>query len=161
METPPPLLRLKSNTVSDQGNQGTCFAHTATRLLSRLIKLRFTDYFKIQNESCSFLYNTRYTIYSCFIEEKENGNCKDNLDEDGWNKENISALLYRFIYNIITEKFGCDGGKTYDAILYVLDFLRNSELTLPYVKSILLIFTDETDDSYSLYSPYFDKLDNK
>lgn len=167
------LIRQVSSTIGTQNNEGTCFAHAATRVLARLFKVKFSQYFPIQNENCSHYYDTVdcTNIFKCFEDERAGrqtftiGKCDTELDDDGWRKENISALLFTFIYKIITTEFGCYGGQPYDVIKYVLDHFRTlSEITSSDVMELLIpkassiYSTSQYYIDKSVYFEYFKKL---
>jgi hypothetical protein len=64
--------RGKSHYVANQGQEGTCMYHGITRLLARLIKVRFHQYFSEGNEIINEYYNTincgkTTTIFECII----------------------------------------------------------------------------------------------
>lgn len=64
----PQLSRATSLTVSDQLG-GTCFAHTASRVLSRFIKIFCGDYFdNTVLEKCSYYYKEKCSVkpFECF-----------------------------------------------------------------------------------------------
>ena len=68
-ETP---KRGKSQYDANQGQEGTCMLHGITRLLARLIKVRFHQYFSEGNEQINEYYNTincgkTTTIFECII----------------------------------------------------------------------------------------------
>jgi C1A family cysteine protease len=69
MSTPKPQLsRATSLTVSNQ-NGGTCFAHTASRVLARFIKIFCGDYFdNTVLEKCSYYYKEHCSVnpFECF-----------------------------------------------------------------------------------------------
>jgi len=68
-ETP---KRGKSHYDTNQGPEGTCMWHGISRLLARLIKVRFHEYFSEGNERINEYYNTincgkTTTIFECII----------------------------------------------------------------------------------------------
>lgn len=131
----PPLTRAQSLTVSDQETEGTCYAHAISRMISRLFKVRFPDMFPYVDERSSYLYRTVAckNIFHCFIQEYNNKinpiykNAK--YDADGWNKENLSALLYSFIYKVITINLGCDGGSTVISVDFILNYFSQIDIS--------------------------------
>jgi len=48
-----------------------------------------------------------------------------DLDDEGWKKENISALLFTYIYKLITAEYGCDTGDIDHAYKFVFSHLKN------------------------------------
>jgi len=183
----PQLSRATSLTVSNQSG-GTCFAHTASRILARFIKIFCGDYFdSTVLEKCSYYYKQHCSVnpFECFNKNlkryksytaqpssldvlnfrksraqkhfRKYPSClgsPETRDETGNLKENISAALYSYIYITITNKYGCNGGKTYDIInvffennfkteisiediAYTLNFAKpcNESACFPYIKS--------------------------
>ena len=153
--SPPPkqrtgLVREQSDIITDQEDQGTCYAHTVSHMLSRLVKKHFKEHFENQKEKCSHLYRTKscINIFKCLLEAREKFKSqldeygldkeefKSQLDNYGWDKENISALLFTFIYRVVVNRFGCAGGKIPKSLYYFFEYL-NSDITLESVKDIL------------------------
>jgi len=149
--SPPPkqqtgLVREKSDIITDQEDQGTCYAHTVSHMLSRLVKKHFKEHFESQKEKCSHLYRTKscINIFKCLLEARDEFKSqleareefKSQLDEYGWEKENISALLFTFIYRVVVNRFGCARGKIPNSLYYFFGYL-NSNITLESVKDIL------------------------
>jgi hypothetical protein len=153
------MIRQNSVFLSNQGSEGTCYAHAVTRMLSRYIKKKYSRFFPIENEKCSYYYHTISCadIWKCFIDVKNNtlDFCTENLDDDGWNKENISALLYVYIYKLLTKKYGCNGA-TIDEIKNIVFFFKDhlrSVLNLTFIKNTL-----EPPELPSEHIVYFEKL---
>jgi C1A family cysteine protease len=181
------LSRATSLTISNQLG-GTCFAHTASRILARFIKIFCGDYFdNTVLEKCSYYYKEKCSVkpFDCFNKNlkrymsytaqpshldvlnfrksraqkhfRKYPSClgsAETRDETGNLKENISAALYSYIYITITNKYGCNGGKTYDIIYeffennlrteisiediaFTLNFAKpcNESACFPYIKS--------------------------
>lgn len=131
--------RSRSSYVSDQGNQNTCYAHATTRLITRLIKLRFFRHFKGKNEKFDDYYNTTNcgsvikSIFQCILDAES----KYNLDNSTqWETESISALLFHYIYTCIIEVFGCAGGNSAVSIDYILKLFK-TEITVDDIKTKL------------------------
>jgi hypothetical protein len=105
--------------------------------VARLLKnyFNFTDVV----EKCDFYYafDRCEEIFKCFLES--NTECPDSeKDIQGQLKENLSALLFRFIYLKIKETFNsCVGGSSTVAILYILDYIKYAELSEDTLKEIL------------------------
>ena len=101
--------RSNSGYYTDQGHQGTCYAHATTRMIARLIKVIFSPFFN-EGEKCSELYVTHEDISNIYSKHGTWDKCKDEM---------LSALLFRFIYRIIVVKFRCNGGEATLSIPYV------------------------------------------
>jgi hypothetical protein len=140
--TPIPLNRAESKYVTNQGNEGTCYAHVATRMLTRIIKMQYSDIFPITKESCNYYYDTKKcvidnTIFDCFNYisiNKESGCETATLDKNG---ENMSALLFHYIYNFIRDTFGCNGSYGNLTVLYFLIHLKYDNITVESIKKRL------------------------
>jgi len=108
------LIRTSSFTISNQGNEGTCFAHAVSRVFLKAMR-NYIPELKINiKKDCNDFYNIRNMkrlLYNYENFEK----CTEN------NKNNV--VIYIFLYAIIVDKFGCNGGNTYESINYVNNFL--------------------------------------
>jgi hypothetical protein len=62
---------------------------------------------------------------------------KESKDENGWDNENPSALLFYFIYSIISDRYSCDGGNVVDSIILIFEFFRTTIITNEVVATIL------------------------
>ena len=129
---PPKLIRMHSFVNTSQGNEGTCFAHAAARLMARFIKVTNSKQETFpEGEKCDFLYNTemcgteKRTIYDCIndvtIYSLEPG--KPKCDET----ESLSALLFYYIYLFTKDIWGCDGGYVEYAMFIFLNTIKNDE----------------------------------
>jgi len=109
---PVSLFRSLSVTRSYQGQEGTCFAHSASLMIfHNLYKLSLTDKEKrvyIENNCNLHLDTTRPEDYSLLLSQ-----CGE--------KGSTRILLFLYIYKVITRKFGCDGGNLDKVILYYLN----------------------------------------
>jgi len=119
------LIRTQSNTVSNQGQEGTCYAHTVARIFSRLIKVNFSHLFSVTNEECNIYYSKKdcdNNIFSCFEKEPK---CGVDLDDDGMPTENISALLYVYLYKLVRNEHGCHGKHVHESLKLLIDFFKD------------------------------------
>jgi len=131
--------RGRSNWTGNQGAEKTCYAHATTRLIARLIKVKFSEYFSGENEGIDKYYDTitcstQTTIFHCILEDlKESYELEEQIQ---FATEIMSALLFHFIYNCIIEEFGCKGGRAALAIEYIFEILR-ANITMPDIKKKL------------------------
>jgi ankyrin repeat protein len=142
--TPIPFKRVESKYVTNQGNEGTCYAHVATRMLTRIIKMQYSDIFQNEEESCNYYYNTQKcvidnTIFDCFnyisIKKDQESGCETaTFNESG---ENMSALLFHYIYTFIRDTFGCNGSYGDLTVLYFLIHLKYDDITVESIKKQL------------------------
>jgi hypothetical protein len=152
---------------TNQGNEGTCWAHSIARLISRLIKSfgleprdNYPDEFYDtvvfeEGEILEEYYDTincssEHTIFHCIAHEQDVHERKGkpfsmhkSLNKViNWESENLSAMLFHFIFNSIKNKYGCDGLKISTErlenapIFYFLKLLRKS-ITEDKIKVIL------------------------
>ena len=144
-EPSPIIKRSMSFTCSNQGDQGTCFAHVLARIFANLIKMFFLNHFNYTVD-CSYFYNTiscNYrkrlldklpptNIFDCFITNSlRNERCNNY-------QEHISALLFNFIYTILTIQFGCNtGSNPFEVVSYFLTYIKNTVITIDLIKTIL------------------------
>ena len=125
--------RSRSSYVSDQGNQTTCYAHATTRLITRLIKIRFFRHFEGNNEKINDYYNTN----NCGTDIKSIFQCILDLDDSmQWETESISALLFHYIYTCIIDIFGCAGGNSAESIYFILNLFK-TKITVYDIKTKL------------------------
>jgi hypothetical protein len=129
-------MRKISPYSTNQGNEGTCWAHSTARLISRLIKSfglkpgddypdEFHDTIMFEEgEILDEYYDTincssQHTIFNCIalaqdIHERKGKpfSMHKSLNKViNWESENLSALLFHFIFNSIKNKYGCNGLK--------------------------------------------------
>jgi hypothetical protein len=128
---------------TDQGTEGICWAHSMTRLISRLIKIHFGERHQISDEfmfdegelldeyydtvKCS----TENTIFHCIAHAQDIHERKGKLFSMhkslkkmiNWESENLSALLFHFILNWLKNKYGC-GGLKQNSITPIFYFLK-------------------------------------
>jgi hypothetical protein len=124
-------IRARSSWTGDQGYHQTCFAHATTRLITRVIKVKFSTFFSEDNEESDYYYNTvicgneTMTIFDCILQAGHKSFSGD-----------LSALLFHYIYNCITIKFGCDGGQSHKSCTHILNILMQ-EITSDMIKQNL------------------------
>ena len=162
------LKRQKSQVCGFQGEQGTCSIHATGSLLGRLIKYKFSKYFSQDIEICNFYYDTikcsifgDNTIFDCFLQIKNGkADCMSKCIKSEepiltivktWENENISALLFHFIYSILTSRLGLCGTKITLSNLYILDYLKYTDITPELIKSILNYNKDKYDQETNEY----------
>jgi len=122
-------VRKVSPYSTNQGTEGTCWAHSMSRLISRLIKIHFSGpqdlntkfndpIWFYEGELLDEYYNTvncstKNTIFHCIAKaqdvykrEKKSFSIHRTLDKlINWDSENLSALLFHFIFNSIKNKY--------------------------------------------------------
>jgi hypothetical protein len=129
---------------TDQGTEGICWAHSMTRLISRLIKIHFGERHQISDEfmfdegelldeyydtvKCS----TENTIFHCIAHAQDIHERKGKLFSMhkslkkmiNWESENLSALLFHFILNCLKNKYGCGGLRGERRVAPIFYFLK-------------------------------------
>ena len=131
-----PPIRQRSLVCSFQGHENTCYAHGVSKMVSRLLKIFFSTYFPYDKEMIDNYYdttlcNTNKNIFDCFVEN-------DFINDKSFENEHISALLFHFIYSILTDKFGkCNGYNTRIACLFILDYFKYIDITVELIKLTL------------------------
>ena len=155
LATPSKLTRKNSNTYSQQWSEKTCSFHACSTTIARLFKVYFSQYFGEEIEWCDFYYDTRYcfngNIFDCFKQDKDKNirNCSSLseikplpevvLDKYGWNDENMSALLFHYIYSILSflhKNKGIEKNGRYLIPAFFEDFKKKS-ITTTVVANIL------------------------
>jgi hypothetical protein len=169
---------------TNQGNEGTCVAHSIARLISRLIKSlglepgddypdEFHDTIMFEEgEILDEYYDTincssHHTIFYCIaltqdIHERKGKpfSIHKSLNKViNWESENLSAMLFHFIFNSIKNKYGCNGLKFLTErrlesapIFYFLKLIRKG-ITEDKIKDIL-----KYDDYVTLWREFFNEL---
>jgi hypothetical protein len=110
---PFPLQRTISQSISSQKNEGTCFAHTATFILFHNVyhlDLLPEDIELYESNHCNRYLNT--TVFPLEL---------DVLKEQCGNSGASRILLFLYIYEIIVNKFGTDGGDVSISMRYYLN----------------------------------------
>jgi hypothetical protein len=122
-------VRKVSPYSTNQGDEGTCLAHSMSRLIARLIKIHFSgsqdlnSKFNVpiwfdEGELLDEYYDTincstEHTIFHCIAEaqdvykrEDKSFSIHKSLKKViNWDSENLSALLFHFIFNSIKNKY--------------------------------------------------------
>ena len=112
LSSPYELTRANSSTCSNQGDEGTCWAHSATRMILRFIKTKTktkTKRWSKRETKCSYFYhvdNLRNIIES-IVGCERNPTCDSDICFTS--NEIETALVYAYIYKIFTRYFGCCG----------------------------------------------------
>lgn len=129
------LFRKLSLTYSNQGYEGTCFAHAATLMIFHNmynLQLREEDKQAYLENNCNLHLDTTRDIEDYQVLRKQ---CGDS--------GSTRIVLFLYIYKVITNKFGCNGGMFETSILYYLNTsfqpIFNSEINLvlmPIYKSV-------------------------
>lgn len=139
-----PHKRTLSGYISNQGNQNICWAHCATRLLARTIKVVFKKQFleeidTLENNVFDLLYNTNLcsekdTIFTCIQQFNS-----DTLDIEQTQLEAafLSALLFHFILNKLKEEYGCQKGNVFISVLFILEYFKYTDITSTIIKKVL------------------------
>lgn len=131
------LPRKHSGIYSQQGYQATCYAHAASKIFSRIVKVIFSPFFVKEDESCDWLYDTDF-LYKTNI-YKRNGDLgvypgididKYLIEKNGksifeiCNYEILSNLLFLFFYNKTTREFGLDRGQSCRSLILFIEAME-------------------------------------
>jgi hypothetical protein len=132
-----PLKRDVSKKIVKQ-QFGDCYGHAITNMFLKYFKTKYTDhaFFEGLQESydapslCDALYYDPTLLYDC-----SNGTC--NLNNKGYdvglessckNKSELnSLLLYAYIYRLLVDEYGCNGGPDIESNQYVISKLYNKK----------------------------------
>ena len=162
------LKRQKSEYLTNQQVLFSCAGNASATMISRLFKLYFPDYFSKEPEWCDYYYDIPMCskkIFDCLLEDKNKNMCELYIAADAyvnktfystnllgpdittktkalpndWNPENLSALLYYFIFNIIAQRvnFERDGIDPYDAITSFFEYFKTKTINSKKIKEIL------------------------
>jgi len=138
-----------------------CFIHTATTLVTQLLKLLAPEMFSNVNQQCDFYYNLRTcndedrSIFDYFLDKH------DCIKDIGKNikKEHLLALLFHFIFLKINETFekNCKNGNSIVASLYILDYIKYAKISRE--KIIELLRYEETKYiNYNIFREHFNQV---
>ena len=146
---------------TDQGNEKICWAHSLARLISRLIKIHFGERQHLSDEFIfeegelldeyydTFKCSSQLSIFYCIVRAQDIHERKGkpfsmhkSLNKMiNWESENLSALLFHFILNCLTNKYGCMHlrGSGADPIFYLNKILDQRHYPLnAYIRIYLL-----------------------
>jgi len=109
-----PVIRSSSIGAQKQGTEGTCYAYTAARLITRLITQKFPDDFEVNDEEFSLLYDGKNGEYedNCYLEKSVKLNkVRDilTINKCSVTKRYNQMLLFYYTLFTIKIKFGCSG----------------------------------------------------
>ena len=140
-----PVKRRISANVSKQ-YYGDCFAHAIARVVVKAFRKQFPVEFDIQeniSETCNRLYqHTNDFFYDCTETNKCTPITFTDLKTHCNPVELNSIILYMYIYSIIANKYGCEGGNAYDTLNYIVHgVLYNEEV----ITSTCFIHSDLCD----------------
>jgi hypothetical protein len=157
--------REHSKVITCQGDEPTCWAHSTTRLIIKIIKNIFTKYFSKYNEECNYYFNTtkcsndKFNIFDCFLQIKFGTytcNSNDGIEEEiDWLDENLSALLFHFIFKTLIDQYGRKKAVVvYISCFYILDYLTYIDITEDLIKTTLAYknkaYTNEEQSYFKL-----------
>ncbi len=105
------LRRTVSTNISNQRHEGTCFAHSVTRVILNAIKQTIPELFYPleENDKCDEYYDVS-NMMNVF---KEQTTCSENSFNN--------LIMYIYIYKIITNKFACSGGFSFQVLTWFID----------------------------------------
>jgi hypothetical protein len=105
------LRRTISTNISNQRHEGTCFAHSITRVILNAIKQTIPELFYPleENDRCDEYYDS-YNMTNVF---KEETTCSENSFNN--------LIMYIYIYKILTNKFACNGGVSFEVLKWFVD----------------------------------------
>lgn len=124
--SPPQIERERTLTYSYQGQEGTCFAHTASHIIfHNIYHLELT-----KEDRLLYLDNKCYDLLDTTQPEIEDAIA---LEKTCGKTSAIRILLFLYIYKTITNKYGCSGGYSHNTIYYFL----NSPIQPSFTNSLL------------------------
>lgn len=114
------MIRRKSLNISTQKG-GTCFAHTVTRVVLNAIRQAIPQYFyPLDEDACDDVYeNDVFDNLEKFIAENKCGEHSTN-----------NLLMFAYIYKVITNKYGCDGGKSSDVFTWLIEHFLKAQFAV-------------------------------
>ena len=162
-EEPRTILRTLSLSQSVQGNERTCFAHSAALIIfHNVYDLPLTDYKLYVENNCNSFLDTTTPL-------PEYTTLQTNCGLSGA----MRILLFRYIYQVIVNKFGCHTGPTITAMNYYLnepfhpeifetlnDVLMKIHASVNY-SNFTVSSVDMEDFSKLKYKPYLDEYFQK
>jgi len=139
------MIKTISTNIANQGTEGTCYAHTSTRIILNAIRQTIPDFFYPLEESeiCDEYYDYK-NMLNIF---KSDIPCSEHSFNN--------LIIYVYIYKLITKQFGC--GKEGASIVHTLNWFIDHFIykEMGNKETILRIFSDFEgfDDKY-LYKIY-------
>ena len=106
------MIRTLSTNISNQRDEGTCFAHSSARLILNAIRQTIPEFFYPldENDTCDEYYDS-INMLSVF---KEDTKCSDNSFNN--------LMMYIYIYKLITKQFGCSSASPVLSIKWFIDY---------------------------------------
>ena len=109
-----PIVKTTSVGAQNQKTEGTCYAYTATRLITRLITKKFPDEFEVNDEEFNWINNGKNGEFedNCYLDKSLNVNkVRDMLtiNKCSITKQYNHILLFCYTLFTIKMKFGCFG----------------------------------------------------
>lgn len=146
--------RQPSNIVTNQGKEGTCYAHACSRVILNFIRWIIPNEFYPleENDQCGNI-----EIITSNLESETNiqniFNVSENCSEH--NKNNI--LLFAYIFTLVKNEFGCRGG----FINYVLYWFKKSFENSLAANFSKMEFFDTVERKIIMTKNFFDMSTNK
>jgi hypothetical protein len=130
-----------SSNISDQLDEGTCFAHTVTRLFLKAVRQAFKtsaidnplqDTVKTKGYNyCNGVFNTLMMANAFF----HVGICDaiaqvlQGSSEPVESKSGNNFLLYTYVYKLITNHYGCSGAVSTEVVQYLVKHMFNPTMS--------------------------------
>ena len=118
-----PLIRSSSVGPQSQGKEGTCYAYTAARLITRFITQKFPDEFELNDDEAKLLYDEEGAENCVFI-NSDNLKAVRNIltiDKCSIDKRYNHMLLFYFTLFSIKRRFGCKGNNVETILNFFCD----------------------------------------
>jgi|688.fasta_scaffold223566_2 hypothetical protein len=156
-----PLSRTSSIGPENQLDEGSCFAYTAARIITRCITQIIPNKFTLTSDESALLYNSKKdvnvnTYSNCFVNNSTDlESIREVLSFN--NKCSISKrynhmIIFYYTLFTIKKKYGCEGGHAYQVLLDFAKspkpfyYLEPNNLTCSSEAPGEYIFSKEIDD---------------
>ena len=167
-----PLSRTSSIGPENQADEGSCFAYTAARIITRCITQVIPNKFTLTSDESELLYNSKKDVTTnsnCFV---NNSTDLESIREVLSFKNKCSIpkrynhmIIFYYTLFTIKKKYGCSGGLAYQVLLNFAKspkefyYLEPDNLTCSSKTPGEYIFSKEIDDAANdLIQEYIDFL---
>jgi hypothetical protein len=112
--------------ISDQGREGTCFAHTLARIITNVIRQTIPSvFYPLVEDQCNDIYDVS-VMNMAFSNVKH---CSNNTANN--------LLLYTYVYKTIVREYGCDGANTAIVLRWFTQFIKLDFGSVKHITDVL------------------------
>jgi len=149
------LSRSSSIVPQNQANEGTCFAYSSARVITRYITQIIPDEFTLDDEESTLLYSNDLREDNCFFYNSKNiEDVRNALSINRCSVDKRYNYMILFYYTLFTikKKFGCSGVKSSD----IKDILETFGMLPTHFYGLTMHDLTERNENY-IISPEIDE----